>query len=229
MIAEIVVTTSSGRDWLDLVALVLEVVGLLVTALGLFFVVRTLRATERQQKTAQEEQRTAAGPYIRVDIGSLELDPGDFEPPDFVFHDGTQAANLLEGQKSGVTFVAWFRNRQTHPLGMALAVQAQFVVESPRMATSCLVEVAIAYVEHNRPVVVDIVEFPEDWDVRATLIYLSYQDFYDRRQVHYDDGEGTNGLHGRLECHYEAGTITSLPHGWPRGAGVDFQADKQKD
>lgn len=76
-----------AAETLDYVTLLTEVVALLVTAGGLAFVVRSLRQTA-------EQQRVESGPYIRVDLGSLDLPMHDFSAPDAAYRNRSQMSDL---------------------------------------------------------------------------------------------------------------------------------------
>jgi hypothetical protein len=205
----------SERDFLDYASFVVSALTLLVTAAGLSFVVFSLKQSGRQQ-------RIEAGPYVRVDIGSATEVMSDYEKPVPIYHDGRQATNLASSENSdSITISAWFRNYQTHPLGMALGVTAVFLVEVGELEP-VVNDVRIAYLEVGKPVLVDIVQFDRAYDATVQLLSLTFQDFYDEQHEHRFGIAGTNALHGRLIATYEKGVLISRPEGRSRGEGVDF-------
>jgi len=198
----------------DYVTVGLGLAGLISTVVGLSFVVVQLRRTA-------EQQRTEAGPYVRVDLGSLQLSMDDFERPRAYFHNHTEYVDLATGDESASMLVAWFRNYQGHPLGMALGVTATFSIDDGS-GTSFIKNVYIPYLERGKAVAIDLVRCPSNGAVEVTLISISFLDFYDHRHEHSYGEAGTNALHGRLRALIQEGRLESVPEGRSRGSGIDL-------
>src|SRR4051812_43953217 len=113
------------HDWLDYLLATVGMGTLMATVVGLYFVARGLRQSV-------DQQRVGSGPFVRVDVGSTDEDMGDFKPPAVHYHSVNQAVEVGTQDESSrrTTLTAWFRNYQTHPLGMALGVTAVFLVET---------------------------------------------------------------------------------------------------
>jgi hypothetical protein len=211
------------RDWVDYASLAVSAFTLLVTFGGLWFVISSLRQ-------AAQQQRVEAGPYVRVDLGSADLHMPDFHAPPVYYTDQTQALHLeREGSDENlVTLSAWFRNYQTHPLGMAFGVVAQILVE--RIGFDPVIsEVRIPYLERDKAVLIHVARVNHASTPRITLLSLSFLDFYDRRHEHQYGEKGTNALHGRLVCSVEDGRLISVPEGRSRGEGVSFDSQAVGD
>ena len=136
------------RDLFDYLELTLQIAGLLVTGGGLAFVVVSLNQTAKQH-------RIEAGPYIRIDIAAADDDLSSFKGPQPYFRRSDLFIDLSGGASDGVMGSAWFRNYQEHSLGMAIGVSAVFLVDTGAVE-SVLNDVFIAYVERDKPVIVDI-------------------------------------------------------------------------
>jgi hypothetical protein len=204
---------------LDYVGILVGVLGLLATIVGLRFVVQSL-----DQSAAQ--QRIEAGPYVRVDIGSLDLPMPDFSPPAYHFRSEDQVLNLESTASSGIILSAWFRNLQSHPLGTAYGVRAAFVVEGDEFEPA-VTEVTIPYLESGKPVLIDIVRCAISQQPSVLLSELLFYDFYDRQHHHQFGSSGTNALHGRLSARAQDGKIMSVPEGRSRGFGVEFGSEEE--
>jgi hypothetical protein len=204
------------RDTLDYASSLIEVLTFAVTGFGLYFVVTSLRRSS-------EQQRTEAGPYVRIDVGANAVET-DFSPPNVYYRNELHSIDLAPevGDKEAVTLCAWLRNYQSHPLGMAIAVTASFLIEVDG-AEPVLNDVRIAYLEHEKPVEVDLVRIRRDATAHATLIKLSFLDFYSHRYEHEYRGKSTNALLGRLQCTYESGQVEATPESRPHGKGVEFE------
>jgi hypothetical protein len=112
-----------AADVFNYVSLLMGGLGLFATVVGLRFVVQSLNQTAAQQ-------RIEAGPYVRVDIGSLDLPLTDFSPPDHHYRGEDQVLEFDRADIQSITLSAWFRNLQSHPLGTAYGVRAAFIVEA---------------------------------------------------------------------------------------------------
>lgn len=203
---------------LDYVSLFVGGLGLLATIVGLRFVVQSL-------DQSAEQQRIEAGPYVRVDIGSLDLPMSDFSPPGHHYRSEDQVLNLESTASSSIMLSAWFRNLQSHPLGTAYGVHATFIVEGDEFEPG-VTEVAIPYLEHGKPVLVDIVRCTISQNPSVLLSELRFYDFYDRQHHHQFGSSGTNALHGRLRARVQNGKIMSVPEGRSRGFGVEFGTEE---
>ena len=120
---------------------------------------------------------------------------------------------------------AWFRNYQEHSLGMAIGVSAVFLVDTGAVE-SVLDDVFIAYVEGDKPVILDIATVSRSLGATVQLLSVAYVDFYDRRYSHVYGESGTNALHGRMICIVTPESIQSMPNARPRGSGVDFEVEQ---
>ena len=174
-------------------------------------------------KQTGKQQRIEAGPYVRVDIGSLDADMLDFHRPEVRYRDSMQATSFAQANSGSdvITISAWFRNYQTHPLGMALGISAVFLIET-LVAQPLIHEVRIAYLEQDKAVLVDIARIDRAQDITVRLLSLSFLDFYDQRHEHQLGAKGTNALHGRLSAAYDSGRLIATPQGRSLGKGVDF-------
>jgi hypothetical protein len=200
-------------DWLSVS---LEMVTFLVTAIGLAFVVVSLRQTG-------EQQRLEAGPYVRVDLGTYDLDMPDFARPDVFFHNHDECVELVSEYEESVTVVAWFRNYQPHPLGMAFGLTAVFSIDTEEI--SMVNAVSIPYLEHGKAVAIDIARCSAIAWTELRLIELSFLDFYDRPYEHSHGEHGTNSLHGRLSAFLDSDGLVAVPEGRARGTGIDIGSD----
>ena len=181
---------------------------------GLGGVIWTLRRGRRQQ-------RVQSGPYVRVDVGPTTAATSDFEAPKnphFVSSDDVVdlAPDLDDDQK--VSLSAWLTNYQPHPLGTAFRVAAFFVIEVRPHASLVPVYqysiVRVAYVEHKKPVKIELFRVPGNSTAVLWLSRLAFSDFYDEYYKHYE-GKNENALHGRLTCTYANGNFTCIPEGRP--------------
>jgi hypothetical protein len=211
---------SVSHDWLDYANLAFEIVTFVVTAGGLWLVIAALRKTT-------EQQRIESGPYVRVDIGSTDVATEDFKPFEAYYRSDSQCSDMAPelGEAEKVTLSAWFRNYQRHPLGMALAVEASFLIEAD-FSGPILNQVRIAYLEVDKPVLVDVIKVPRPERARVTLLALTFLDFYDHRHEHQLGEKSSNALHGRLTCIYDNERIQATPAGRSRGKGVDFVGEE---
>jgi len=215
--ADVYVSMNSS-DFVDYVTLLIQVVTLATTVIGLIFVVKALH-------TSQEQQRMEAGPYIRIDLGSVTEDMPGFTKPDTYYRrllPDTNDSTIRD--ESTIEMSAWFRNYQTHSLGLAFTVEAQFLVEVEG-ADPFVSDVHIPYLENGKAVAVDLIAFDRGVRIAVSLLNLSYLDFYDRRYEHVFGTEGTNALHGRLICTFEDGRFRNRAEGRSMEEGADFQSE----
>jgi hypothetical protein len=203
-----------AAETIDYVTALLSFLSLLATGAGLGFVVRSLNQ-------ASEQQRVEAGPYVRVDLGSVDLEMPDFQRPQHHYRSHEQVLDLRSGEGRSIVLSAWFRNLQTHNLGTAFGVRATFVVEGDDFEPAVR-QVEIPYLEAGKPVLVDILRCQTSQNPGVILSELRFYDFYDRQHRHQFGSKGTNALHGRLRSVIQDGKIVSDPEGRSRGHGVEF-------
>ena len=163
--------------------------------------------TIRSLKLARRRERIEVDAYIRVDLGP----PGgtaDYPAPEA--KDITQylpegpVAVWNAGPRAKVISV-WFRNEQTHALGIALGVGAQIITEvTNRKGESQEVKhrPQVSYIEPSESVRIDLVRFPPSCSARAVLRSIEYRGLY------YD---ASDTRHGRWECVYENRQFRSIP------------------
>lgn len=196
------------QAWSTLAAAAVALVGLT----GIFF---TLRRGRKQQ-------RIGFGPYIRVDVGPTSGRTEDFRAPYPQYVSDQQVDDLAPdlNDQEKVTLAAWLTNYQPHPLGTAFRVLAFFALEI-RVPESLLPQyryaiVTVAYVEHGKPVKIELFRVPREWRAVLWLARLAFSDFYD--QFHKNsEGRNENALHGRLTCEYRDGLFACVPEGRPAG------------
>lgn len=108
----------------------------------------------------------------------------------------------------------WYRNLQTHPLGIALGVVGRVAVDleadGPGLTLSQTHD--IAYIEPGRCVRVDVVRFPASWTAFAKIEAIQY------RNISWD---GAVPRHGRRECSYRGEQFEMTPWSDPRNLWRD--------
>jgi hypothetical protein len=78
---------------------------------------------------ARNRQRAEIEGYIRVDVGPPAGASG-FDPPEQIaFIQSSYLEVLDEAETSDPMICVWYRNLQTHPLGVALGIVGKMVVE----------------------------------------------------------------------------------------------------
>ena len=186
-------------------------VGLLFGGVGVFLQIWENRSARRVE----------VGPYIRVDIGAPEVEQAtEFHPPETYFkREGVKIDLDPEAeQQEKINVSAWFSNYQTHPLGFAATITARFFLQiynpaDDSLSFDVLPDIQIPYMEHCKPVEVELLSFPVTWTLRVQLAYLAYRDIYDKE--HHTTvglGDNSNVVHGRLVFLYsEALGPASMP------------------
>ncbi|MEX0613388.1 MAG: hypothetical protein WD229_14820 [Pirellulales bacterium] len=148
--------------------------------------------------------------YIRVDAGP-ETGTDDYDIPiDIVFRSTTEIHAFGEQDDQHETAVAWYRNLQTHPLGIVYGIVGRlsghattpdghvFAIEQQQR---------IAYLEPGRCVQLGVVRFPRNWEVEIRVDAVQY------RNANWD---GRTPEHGRTEYRYENGQSMMVPWSNPR-------------
>ena len=183
----------------------------LTGVIGIFFQVR--------QNTVRQRKET--GPYVRVDIGpTVEDTTTPFTRPGAYIVLARDYIDVADDDKAAakVSISAWFSNYQTHPLGMCFSLSAEFTYEAQAPSGETTVGLGrweIAYLEHGKPVQLELVRVPKDWSISVDLSALRYQDFHGTQQL-YDEYFST-GIHGRLKCFYvPQDGFESIPLAFPR-------------
>ncbi len=216
------ITTSEERDWLDKIGLL----GTFASVIALFFI-------QKQISQGSSTSRIEFLPYVRIDVGpdDVSLDQSSFKPgrptpPDYqdepvepYYEDKKQAIDLTDGDSNnGVVFSAWFRNYQQHSLGQAYSLSAFFAVEledSPNDSEVPFVGVEIGYLEHGKPVKVNLCALPAGQAATIFLYELQYADVQNQHYRHSRWDEKTpNATHGRFLCVYDGRYSRSVPESW---------------
>ncbi len=120
-------------------------------------------------------------------------------------------------------------------MGFAATITARFFFQVYDQADDSLTfgvlpDVQIAYIEHGKPVEVELLRFPAAWTLRGQLAYLAYRDLYDKE--HHSTvglGDNSNVVHGRLVFVYsEALGPASMPTAYRKFssfADIDLSPD----
>lgn len=186
-----------------------------IAFLGLGGVIFALQRSRRQQ-------RIEVGPYIRVDVGPTSGVTSDFEAPKPYFVGDAEVSDLAPhvGNDQKVILAAWLTNYQPNPLGIAFRVASFFILEARVPGAQApiyrYVIVRVAYVEHGKPVKIELFKIPADWTATLWLNKLAFSDFYDEYHEH-SEGRNENALHGRLTCTYDDGVFYCIPEARPAG------------
>lgn len=164
-----------------------------------------------------EARRLEFLPYIRVDVvpSNLEL-ASDMQLDSPYFTDSTQVLDLTRGGDSADAraMSAYFRNYQPHPLGMAAVPRATFLVEfasDDEPDGYEFVDVQLPYVEHGKPVLVDVCSFPASWEVTSSCVGVSYVDLLGNQLLRTTDTGPGEVWHGRHVCRWDSRSFISEP------------------
>lgn len=158
-------------------------------------------------KLAQRRERIEVAAYIRVDLGPPE-GTADFPAPkakDITPYIPEAPVKVWKVGPRSKVIAVWFRNEQTHALGIALGVGAQIITEvTNRKGESQETKhrPQVSYIEPGESVKIDLVRFPPGCSARAVLRSIEY------RSLYYD---ASDTKHGRWECVYENGQFKSIP------------------
>ena len=171
-----------------------------------------------------ERQRKETGPYVRVDIGpTVGNTATPFPRPVAYIVLAGDYIDVADGVSAvpHVSVSTWLRNYQVHPLGMCFTLQAEFhytafdPVGNPFIGGGIW---EIAYLEHDKPVQIELFRLPQNWSILVELFSLRYQDFHGAKQsfsLYF-----STGIHGRLRCIYDPQVgFESLPIAFPRTPG----------
>ena len=171
-----------------------------------------------------ERQRKETGPYVRVDIGPTFGDTvTPFTRPEAHMVLTTDHIDVAgDGSATPhVSISAWLRNFQNHPLGMCFTVHAEFHYSACAPSGKPVIGRGIwdiAYLEHDKPVQIELLRLPKDWSILVELFSLKYQDFNGVQQSYSEDH--STGIHGRLRCSYDPQDgIESIPIALPKKLG----------
>ena len=186
----------------------------LIGVIGIFFQIRQ----------NAERQRKETGPYVRVDIGPTVGDtatpftkPGAYIVLDSDYIDIADSSSATPH----ASISAWLRNYQTHPLGMCFTLHIEFHYSALTPSGSPVIGRGtwdIAYLEHNKPVQIELFRLPKNWSMLVELFSLKYQDFYGVQQLFNEDF--STGIHGRIRCSYDPQDgFESIPIAFPKTPG----------
>ncbi len=160
--------------------------------------------------TARNRQRIEVEGYVRVDVGPPN-GTADYKPPsDLVHIESANLAILGGASERDPTISIWYRNLQTHPLGIAFGVISKIVIElidTDENYQQLVQTHEIAYIEPGKSVRVDAVRFPEQWDCSCIIEAIQYRNF---------DWDGSTPRHGRRECYYVDGQFEMVPWSDPK-------------
>ena len=174
-----------------------------------------------QVRQNAERQRKETGPYVRVDIGpTVQNTATPFTKPEAYIVLARDHIDVAGGVSATphVSISAWLRNYQSHPLGMCFTVQIEFHYSALTPLGNPVIGLGtwdIAYLEHDKPVQIELFRLPKDWSILVELFSLKYQDFYGVQQSF--SGDYSTGIHGRLMCSYDPQYgFESLPIALPK-------------
>ena len=177
-----------------------------------------------QVRQNAERQRKETGPYVRVDIGpTVGNTATPFIKPEAYIVLARDHIDVAGGgsRPPHVSISAWFRNYQSHPLGMCFTVRAEFHYSALTHSGFPVIGSGtwdIAYLEYDKPVQIELFRLPKNWSILVELYSLRYQDFYGVRQLFSEDY--STGIHGRLRCSYAPQDgFESLPMALPKTPG----------
>ena len=169
-------------------------------------------------------QRKETGPYVRVDIGPTSGNAATpfTRPQAYIFLSKDCIDVADDGSATPhVSISAWLRNYQTHPLGICFTVRIEFHYSARDPSGKLVIDRGtwdIAYLEHDKPVQIELFRLPRDWSIVVDLFSLKYQDF-DGVQQSFSEDHST-GIHGRLRCSYDPQYgIESIPIALPKKLG----------
>ena len=196
---------SSITDWIQAVSALALIV---VAVLGFVATIQTITQARNRQAVEIEG-------YIRVDIGP----PGgtsDYQAPEKIRFIKSDEMRVLGNALDADPMISvFYRNLQSHPLGVAHGVLGVVVVEVTADNGDILEVEArheIAYIEAERVVRIDIVRFPSNWTARGLVGAVTYKNA---------NWDGAQSRHGRWECYYEAGQFRMIPWSAPRNSWRD--------
>ncbi len=171
-----------------------------------------------------KRQRKETGPYVRVDIGpTVGNAASPFPRPAAYIMLARDYIDVAGGGSAvpDVSVSAWLRNYQVHPLGMCFTLQAEFHYTAFDPAGNPFIGGGIwevAYLEHDKPVQIELFRLPKNWSILVELFSLRYQDFHGAKQSF--SPYFSTGIHGRLRCTYDPQDgFESLPIAFPRTPG----------
>lgn len=154
---------------------------------------------------ARNRQRTETEGYVRVDIGPPQ-GTLDYTPTqEIAYIEDGRLEVLGEAADDAPTISVWYRNLQTHPLGVALGVVGRIIFEIVDSAGEVQIieqEHLVAYLEPRKCVRIDALRFPKDWVVASRIEAVQYRNL---------DWDGATPRHGRTECYYEDGEFFMIP------------------
>ena len=186
----------------------------LTSVIGIF--VQVLQNAERQRKET--------GPYVRVDIGpTVGNTATPFTKPEAYIVLAADFIDVTDGGSANphVSVSAWLRNYQSHPLGTCFTVRAEFHFRASTPAGEPVIGSGtwdMAYLEHGKPIQVELFRLPRNWSILVELFSLRYEDFYGVQQLYSEDY--SMGIHGRLKCSYDPQRgFESLPIAFPKTPG----------
>jgi hypothetical protein len=186
---------SAATDWIQAST---SVVLVFVAVIGFGATIYSITQTRNRQEVEIEG-------YIRVDVGPEE-GTDDYAPPSDIIHvDRSNVHVVGEPREGDPMIVAWYRNLQTHSLGIALGVKAVISGEVIDVGGTILTfkqEHEIAYVEPGKCVQVNVLRFPTAWKAQLRVDAVQYRNH---------NWDGKVPRHGRRECTYEDGHFQMVP------------------
>ena len=193
---EAATTAEWMQAWSALVLVPIAILGFVVTLFAL-----------AQNRNRQEMEIEG---YIRVDIGP-EQGTDDYQvPANVVFRSTAEIHSFGDETDGHETVVAWYRNLQTHPLGIAYGIVSRLsghAVTPDGRVFAIEQQQRIAYIEPGRCVQLGVVRFPDTWSVDLRVDAVQY------RNANWD---GRIPKHGRTEYRYENGQSRMVPWSNPR-------------
>ena len=163
----------------------------------------------------RNRQRTDIEGYVRVDVGP-PAGTSDYHPPTDILHVESASLELVgDPSDDDPTISVWYRNLQTHPLGVALGIISRIVIQldDPNDNYHEIVQThEVAYLEPGGVVRVDAIRFPENWDCACWIEAIQYRNL---------DWDGSTPRHGRRECYYVDGQFEMVPWSDPKNLWRD--------
>ena len=186
---------SSTADWVTAGA---NLALVLVAAVGFAATVFTIIRGRNRQRIEIEG-------YVRVDVGPPQ-GTDDFTPPTEIARiERSHLTTVGDAGEEAPAISVWYRNLQSHPLGVALGVVSRIIAEVTDLEGE-VYQVSqtheIAYIEPGKCVRIDVVRFPPSWEAMSRFEAIEYRNL---------DWDGATPRHGRRECYYEDGEFYMVP------------------
>lgn len=165
-----------------------------------------------------QDSKVERGPYVRVDVlPARDALVTDMQSRRAYYIEKRRAMRPASPGPGTVGIAAWFDNYQPNPLGFALRLRATFLMQYDLADGRGDIEEALSldvpYLEHGKPVKVELCWFPSTWNVRVDLYSLAFTDLFGNEvEIARDDEKvAAHALHGRLGCVWDTRSFRSDP------------------